>query len=143
MRISGGRRTRRPGASSLDELERIDEALGRYRHLVNLRTFVDGRPSPTVTLASAAQGIGISRSHLARLLHEKVGTSFQHWLTLKRVYAAMVLMQAPVTLIQAAHLSGFASYRSFARAFKDVVGVSPSAYRKQLEPGPRRDFATN
>lgn len=146
MYLSKGRRTRHghSEASPFDELKRIDEALGYYRHLANVRAFVNSQPEATVSLANSAQAIGISQSHLARLFREKVGTSFHHWLTLRRINTAMNLMrEKPVTAFQAAHLSGFASYRSFARAFKEVVGLPPSIYRKQAQQSRTGRFANN
>lgn len=117
----------------LDELERIDKAFDHCRHLANVRAFVTGRSGgDAITLAAAARAIGISQSHLARLFQERVGTSFHRWLTLRRINAAVQLMhERPVTALQAADMAGFVSYRSFARAFREVVGLAPSIYRKQ------------
>lgn len=144
MPVFGERRTRHRRALALDELERFDEALDHYRHLANVRAFVNGQPSAAITLATAAHAIGVSHSHLARLFQEKVGTSFHHWLTLRRIRTAMKLMhERPITAFQAAHLCGFASYRSFARAFKAIVGLSPATYRKQVEQSQADIFAKN
>lgn len=133
MHSSEGSRVHQCKPSPLDELDRIDRALDYCRHLANVRTFVNGRPHAAITLAVAAQAIGISQSHLARLFQERVGTSFHRWLTLRRVHTAIQLMhERPLTALQAAHLSGFASYRSFARAFREIVGFAPSIYRKQV-----------
>lgn len=144
MPLSRGRRAAHREASPLDQLERIEEALGCYRHLANVRELVYGQPSATVTLATAAKAIGVSQCHLARLFQEKVGTSFHYWMTLRRSHTAMMLMrERPVTASEAARLSGFASYRSFARAFKEVVGLSPSIYRRQAQQARRGGFAKN
>lgn len=129
--------------SLLDELERIEEALGHNRHLANVREFVTRQRSATVTLATTAHAIGISQSHLARLFQTKVGTSFHRWLTLRRVRSAIALMrERPITATQAAHLSEFTSYRSFARAVKNAVGLSPSMFRRQMQAmqQPRRQI---
>lgn len=134
MRSTGKLNRGGSGTSTFDELQRIEEALGSYRHLANLRAFVDGQGDATVTLAGAAEAIGVSRCHLARLFQEKVGASFHQWLTLRRIYFAMKLMnERPITAMQTSHLVGFSSYRSFARAFTKVVGVPPSMYRQHTK----------
>lgn len=116
----------------LNELERIEEAFDHCRHLANVRAFVSSRSGDGIALAATALAIGLSQSHLARLFHERVGTSFHRWLTLRRIRAAVQLMhERPITALQAADMAGFASYRSFARAFREIVGLAPSIYRKQ------------
>jgi AraC-like DNA-binding protein len=131
-------------ASPFHELAWIEEALSQHRHLSKVREFVHGQSRDPVTLAIAARAIGISQSHLARLFQKKLGTSFHHWLTLRRVCAALeVMRERPTTAFQAAHLSGFASYRSFARAFKVIVGVSPSVYIRRARGPWGHGFANN
>jgi AraC-like DNA-binding protein len=134
MSISSRRPDHRLDFSWLRQLESIDEALGYYRHLSSVSAFIDNQRLSRVTIAVVAQAIGISPNHLSRLFQEKLGVSFHDWLTLRRVREATRLLQArQISASQAAHVSGFASYRSFVRAFKDVIGITPTKYRKLIE----------
>lgn len=121
-------------ASIVDQLERIESTLGHYRHLSNVRAYVDGRNSSPVSLATAAHAIGISQSQLSRLFQDKIGVSFRTWVTLRRVRVAMELMRdRQMPAYEAAYVSGFAHYRSFARTFKGIAGMAPSRYRRMVE----------
>lgn len=131
---------RRRLSSLRADLKRIEDSLYYYRHLSALRSFVENQSLDSVTLTRAAEAIGISPSQLSRLFTEKTGTSFRSWLALRRVVVAMELMcERQVLACEAARLSGFASYRSFARTFKQTVGINPSTYGRLVDEELRID----
>ena len=73
--------------------------------------------------------LGCSESSLNRFIHEQLGLSFSDLLEKARMEAACALLQRGGLTVKAiAEQTGYASDASFRRAFKRVMGVSPSDY---------------
>ena len=73
--------------------------------------------------------LGCSESSLNRFIHEQLGLSFSDLLEKTRMEAACALLQRGGLTVKAiAEQTGYASDASFRRAFKRVMGVSPSDY---------------
>ena len=73
--------------------------------------------------------LGCSESSLNRFIHEQLGLSFSDLLENTRMEAACALLQRGGLTVKAiAEQTGYASDASFRRAFKRVMGVSPSDY---------------
>lgn len=73
--------------------------------------------------------LGCSESSLNRFIHEQLGLSFSDLLENTRMEAACALLQRDGLTVKAiAEQTGYASDASFRRAFKRVMGVSPSDY---------------
>lgn len=73
--------------------------------------------------------LGCSESSLNRFIHEQLGLSFSDLLENTRMEAACALLQRDGLTVKAiAEQTDYASDASFRRAFKRVMGVSPSDY---------------
>lgn len=87
-----------------------------------------------LSLESVAEGLGISPSHLSRLLNQEGNTSFTHYLNGFRVEEAIQLLGNAsfnrYTMTAIGLESGFNSKSAFFRIFKEKTGQSPSAYQK-------------
>ena len=114
--------------------DRVERALNYYRHLTNLKKYVQHRWHEPFTLADAAAAIGISPSRLSRLFLEKTGVAFRLWVRHERVKRATRLLgSTEKSISEIAHAVGFRNSRTFERSFKKTTGVSPSQYRKLYE----------
>lgn len=85
--------------------------------------------------------LGCSESSLNRFIHEQLGLSFSDLLEKTRMEAACALLQRDGLTVKAiAEQTGYASDASFRRAFKRVMGVSPSDYLRahRAEGSPRK-----
>jgi AraC-like DNA-binding protein len=84
-------------------------------------------PLDLETIASAA---GVSPYHFLRAFTAAYGETPGRYLTRRRVERAKTLLcSANLTVTEICHLVGFSSVGTFSARFKEVVGVSPSAYR--------------
>ncbi len=87
-----------------------------------------------LSLADAAQASHVSATHLAHLLKNETGKTFLELVTERRIERAKTLLVftgAPAAEIGAA--TGFAEPAHFARRFRQVVGATPSAYRRRFQ----------
>jgi AraC-like DNA-binding protein len=107
-------------ALTIDDLVR----LRRARDLID-REF--DRPLDVATIARAAH---VSPAHFTRQYREAFGESpYQHLLT-RRVERAKALLRAgELSVTEVCLAVGFTSLGSFSARFREVVGVTPSAYR--------------
>jgi transcriptional regulator GlxA family with amidase domain len=80
----------------------------------------------------------ISNRTLIRRFREQTGTTPMQWLTRYRVRRAQQLLETTdVPVEQVGPLAGFAAATTFRERFKEVVGVSPWAYRRAFQSRPR------
>jgi YesN/AraC family two-component response regulator len=78
-----------------------------------------------------ADGIGVSEDYLSRLFKREVGISPWEYLNRYRVYQAKeMLRQSMDSVSEIAGRVGFADSAYFSRVFRQITGVSPSAYRE-------------
>lgn len=105
-------------------------------------------PTSVATCAStrAATRLAVSERTLSRLFLKETGLSFGQWLQRARLDSSLTSLAAGHAIVDVALDHGYASPSAFATRFRQVLGVSPSAYRGQTElpvvpsppPGPAR-----
>jgi AraC family transcriptional regulator len=87
--------------------------------------------SPTVT--ELADLVGISRRHLGRVFKRTTGQTLHDYITTVRVRKAITLLcDTRMSVKQIAHELGFAAQESFALAFRNTTGQSPSTFRRDF-----------
>jgi AraC-like DNA-binding protein len=92
-----------------------------------------GRPAHAWTLEELAAEVAASRSVLAERFSQVVGYPPIHYLTQWRMQIAARRLTDPGVKVSAvAHEIGYESEAAFSRAFKKVVGRSPSQWRSGL-----------
>ena len=84
-----------------------------------------------LSLAEVAVSVYVSRSHLAHLFQQDLGTSFVRFLTSLRIDRAKRLLsdQPWEAITTIATETGFSDLRHFERTFKKEVGCSPKSFR--------------
>lgn len=84
-----------------------------------------------ITLAQVAWHVQWSEEHLARVFRKETGMTVMDYLRFMRIDSARVqLLGTSQTISLIADGLGFSSISSFCRAFKAVVGQTPSQYRE-------------
>jgi AraC-like DNA-binding protein len=92
-------------------------------------------PARPWTVAALARACAVSRSTLAARFKATVGQGPLEYLTRWRIeLAARQLREGGSTLASVAHSVGYGSESALSVAFKRVLGVPPSHYRKQPPP---------
>jgi AraC-like DNA-binding protein len=90
---------------------------------------------PDLTLSSLAARLGVNTNHLSRGLNLGLGVNFATFINQLRAHAVADALNAGrrEDLLTLALEAGFNSKASFNRAFRAVLGISPSAYRSRRE----------
>jgi len=106
--------------------------LGR-RQLRTVTEFMVARLGEPVTLDDLATLVGLSRYHFCSAFHRSVGMPPYQWLRAQRMHEAKRLLRdIRLPIIEIALRVGYETPAAFARAFRAVAGVSPTAFRRRL-----------
>ncbi|MEV0117707.1 AraC family transcriptional regulator [Streptomyces sp. NPDC050844] len=91
------------------------------------------------SLAELAAPLGLSRYQLLRAFRTSTGMPPYAWLAQHRVTRARALLDAGLRPADAAALVGFADQAHLTRWFRRILGVTPAAYRKSVQPSAHRN----
>jgi AraC-like DNA-binding protein len=107
-------------------------------HLRRARDLADRHYAEPLDLAALAAAARVSKYHFLRSFAAEYGQTPAQYLRHRRIERAQDLLRATnLTVTEICHLVGFSSLGSFSSRFRDLVGVSPSAYQaKYAEVGP-------
>jgi len=97
--------------------------------LDQVMAYVERHLSEKITLADIARRFYVSESTITQTFRKKMGDSFYHCVTQRRLIAAKNLIQEGTVLEQVGQQVGFKDYSSFYRAFKQEYGISPRQYK--------------
>lgn len=89
------------------------------------------RPAHNWTIEELAHDVALSRSVLAERFNDLVGMPPMHYLAHWRMQIAAGLLAGNANIATVAAETGYGSEAAFSRAFKKMVGVSPSAWRER------------
>ena len=87
------------------------------------------RYADDIQVDDVAREIATSRRQLQRVFTEIGGTTFREHLTRIRMMRAAELLGSPVAIRDISHQVGYRQPAQFAKAFRRIHGVTPSAYR--------------
>ncbi|MDA3961238.1 MAG: AraC family transcriptional regulator [Planctomycetota bacterium] len=101
-----------------------------------LRT-VERSPPGSVTPAGLASAVGLSPDYFTRLFRRRFGVAPRAWLMEQRVRRAAELLhdQTARSIGSIADELGYCDVFLFSRQFKQVMGCTPSAYRRRARGG--------
>ena len=98
-----------------------------------LLIYIDNHFTSDLSLDSLAKELGVSRFHISRIFSERLHTSFNEYINRHRVaYAQHLLSTTSASVTDIGFEAGFKSQRSFFRAFKEILDISPLKYRNSL-----------
>ncbi|VHH16171.1 response regulatory protein [Streptococcus pyogenes] len=84
-----------------------------------------------LTLKSLAQQLGFSPNYLSVLIKKELGMPFQDYLIQERLKKAkLLLLTSNLKIYEIAEQVGFEDMNYFSQRFKQLVGVTPSQYKK-------------
>jgi AraC-like DNA-binding protein len=94
--------------------------------LAKIKRHVDEHYAEPFTLADAAQIAALEKIYFSKIFKEKVGISFVDWLARERIKRALLmLLNHDHRITDLAFAVGFGDLRTFERAFKKCVGLTP------------------
>ena len=109
------------------------------RRLLRARDAMDRRYAEPLDVPTLARIAYVSEAHFIRTFRATFGETPNRYLQRRRVERAMFLLRSTDRSVTDICMSvGFSSLGTFSRVFRDVVGESPSVYRRRgpLPPVP-------
>lgn len=116
-------------ASLQGALVALEAVFAYYPRLQRVRDHVLSHLRDGVSLADAAGVAAYDPTYFCKWFHGRVGITFVEWVRLSRVQRACQLMSERDSSVAAvADATGFRSTRTFERAFKNLLGVTPQTF---------------
>lgn len=98
---------------------------------MSLLLFAENNFSGECTLREAAKNAGYDYVYTSKTFKARLGIPFKKYVNMLRIHKATELLHmTKKSMYQIACECGFGCFRSFNREFLNIVGVSPSLYRK-------------
>ena len=86
----------------------------------------------SVTVADVARSVGLNKSYFGKVFKEQTGrTPQQYLIALRMARATELLKMTSLSVAEVGTEVGYPDQLLFSRAFKNVYGLSPRAWRKQ------------
>jgi transcriptional regulator GlxA family with amidase domain len=105
------------------------------RRLLRARDAMDRTYAEPLDVPALARIARVSQAHFIRTFRTTFGETPHRYLQRRRVERAMWLLRESDRSVTDICLDvGFTSLGTFSRTFRDIVGVSPVAYRRGTEP---------
>jgi AraC-like DNA-binding protein len=110
----------------------------RNRWLLRARDAIDRDYAQPLDIPALARVALVSEAHFVRTFRATFGETPHRYLQRRRVERAMALLRnTDRSVTDICWAVGFSSLGTFSRTFSDIVGRSPSAFRRQApEPHP-------
>src|SRR6267142_946772 len=102
-------------------------------NMARARHFIEKHQAEPLSLGRVAQAANISRHYFCKMFKKATGVNFIDYLSRVRVEKSKALLLNPNSRIsEVAFACGFQSMTNFNRAFKRIVGRSPTQFRELL-----------
>jgi two-component system response regulator YesN len=123
--------------SLVDNMENQVSGNARTNYVQETIQYIYAYYKEPISLENAADRTGITASYLSRLFKEETQTSFTEFLNKVRIDAGKQLMENGGYKIKDLYTKiGFNNYSYFIKVFKDIVGVPPLTYLRQMKRKP-------
>ncbi|MDP2327817.1 MAG: helix-turn-helix transcriptional regulator [Dehalococcoidia bacterium] len=106
--------------------------LNDLARLRRVRDRMDREHAQPLDVEALARGVGMSAGHLSRQFRQAYGESPYAYLMTRRIERAMALLRrGDLSVTEVCFAVGCSSLGTFSTRFTELVGVSPSVYRRQ------------
>ncbi len=114
------------------QVEQVRERPDAAEKFSQIMKRIHQAPHETMVTSDLAASVGLSVSQFDRVFRKAFGTSLRQYVLRVRVEAACQhLAKSDDTIAAVAQECGFFDHAHFARCFRQIMGVTPSAYRRQ------------
>ena len=113
--------------------EEVQRRIAYYPRALIVAQHVQANIGRPIRLETVAKMAGLTPCAFSRYFAEKVGITFSTLVKTLRIEHAVAQLETRAGAISAlATLTGYHSCCTFSRAFKDVMGQSPTQYRRRI-----------
>ena len=124
-----------PGFNLISSLPRPAGAMGEVEsssEICSAINYIKENYNSRISLDKISKVAGFSRSHFMYKFKELMGITFKDYLNHVRIIKAEeILCRNEMTVSEIAYAVGFNSLRQFERAFKKIIGISPTEHRRE------------
>lgn len=112
---------------------------GRYRGLADwqvkrVTAFIRNHLDETIELSALASLVGLSRYYFCTAFKAATGQTPHEWLVSERIRQSQSLLSGtPLSITEIALTVGYKTPSAFSASFRNLIGVSPSAFRRQAD----------
>ena len=111
-----------------------DQRLRDLALLRRVRDRIDRDYAQPLDVPALARDVHMSAGHLSRMFREAYGESPYSYLMTRRIERAMTLLRrGDLSVTEICFEVGFSSLGTFSTRFSELVGMPPSAYRRDAE----------
>jgi transcriptional regulator GlxA family with amidase domain len=115
----------------------VTPAEATNRRMLRARDVIDHDFAEQLDVPRLARIAHVSPAHFTRTFRRTFGETPHHYLQRRRIERAMALLRTTSRpVIEVALAVGFSSHGTFSRTFRDVVGASPTGYRRSAPAVP-------
>lgn len=101
------------------------------RPIVEIIRYLQEHLETGISLKLLAEQFHLSAQYISQLFKTEMGVNFLTYLTgIRMEEAKKLLLSSTLAISEIAEQCGYGDYRTFSKAFKKMVGITPSAYRK-------------
>ena len=118
----------------IHNFEALTTSVNSNNIIQEVLTYINSNYTQPLKMEDLARQFGISVSYLSHEFARFTNRSVYDYILYRRVMLARQMIQTDLTLNTIAYQCGFNDYSNFLRMFNKLVGMSPSAYRRQLKP---------
>lgn len=105
----------------------------KYDRITKIARYLKDHYSEKITLENVAETFYISPYYLSRTFKEGTGFNFINYLNYIRISQAKRLLEdTDLKVISISQQVGFENITHFNRVFKEIEGITPSKYRKEM-----------
>lgn len=106
---------------------------GYNKLLHDILAFIEFNYTSSCSLYEVSKKLNYSYTYISKIFNETVGIPYNVYVTQLRISKACSLLQnSDISMIEAAHLCGFPSVRTFNRNFIKFTGKTPSEYKNKI-----------
>ena len=110
----------------------MEQHLRDLARLRRVRDRIDREYAQPLDVEALARGVNMSAGHLSRQFRLAYGEPPYAYLMTRRIERAMALLRrGDVSVTEACFAVGCSSLGTFSTRFTELIGVSPSVYRRQ------------
>ena len=115
------------------ELIAVDTPIVKSWRLNMALEYIHEHLSDDLFLDLVADHAEVSPQHLSKLFRDEIGTSFNQYVTERRIEKAKFLLYADVRKVnEIAQMVGYRDSNYFTKVFRKCTGVTPNGYRNAL-----------
>ena len=101
------------------------------RYMEKISNFVDMNMSEGITVQDISEYLNMDRSHFSRKFKSMYQITPKAYLHFKCLHRASVLLLQGNSIAKTAEMTGYMDEKSFSRAFKKYMELSPAEYRRK------------